>query len=91
MVAPVDDDKLTQELRLILDVQLSSKKNVWEMQADGSYEERPYDRDDESVRNSQETFIELASKRKTAAAKHRQSKLREKLLTYFHKRVINDS
>lgn len=91
VVAPVDDDKLTQELRLILDVQLSSKKNVWEMQQDGSYEERAYDEEDESIRNSQETFIELASKRKTAAAKHRQSKLREKLLTYFHKRVINDS
>jgi polyphosphate kinase len=91
VVAPVDDDKLTQELRLILDVQLSSKKHVWEMQQDGTYEERTYDRADESVRSSQQTFIELASKRKTAAAKHRQSKLREKLLTYFHKRVLDES
>ena len=91
VVAPVDDDKLTQELRLILDVQLSSKKHVWEMQQDGTYEERAYDREDEAARSSQETFVELASKRKTAAAKHRQSKLREKLLIYFHKRVLDES
>jgi polyphosphate kinase len=91
VVAPVDDDRLTQELRLIIDVQLSSKKNVWEMKPDGTYEERTYDREDETVMSSQETFIQLASKRKTAAAKHRQTKLREKLLTYFHKRVLNES
>ena len=91
VVAPVDDDKLTQELHLLLDVQLSSKKHVWEMRQDGTYTERSYDKEDESVMSSQETFIQLASKRKTAAAKHRQSKLREKLLTYFHKRVLNDN
>jgi hypothetical protein len=41
-------------------------------------------------KRQQETFIQLAQKRKTAAAKHRQSKLRAKLLTYFHKRVLNE-
>lgn len=90
VVAPVEDGRLTQELRLILDVQLSSKKNVWEMQQNGTYIERLYS-EDESLLSSQETFIELAQKRKTAAAKHRQSKLREKLLTYFHKRVLKDN
>ncbi len=91
VVAPVDDVKLRQELRLILDVQLSSKKHVWEMRPDGSYVERSSTPAADSVMSSQDTFIELAQKRKSAAAKHRQSRLREKLLTYFHKRVSNES
>ncbi|MGB5602216.1 MAG: RNA degradosome polyphosphate kinase, partial [Gammaproteobacteria bacterium] len=85
----VDDDRLRQELRLILDVQLSSKKHVWEMQQDGSYVQKTDTAAGEPARSSQETFVALAQKRKTAAAKHRQSKLRAKLLTYFHKRVLN--
>ncbi|MBT8128186.1 MAG: polyphosphate kinase 1 [Gammaproteobacteria bacterium] len=90
VVAPVDDERLRQELRLILDVQLSSKKDVWVMQQDGSYAPKPMPAGGEPERSSQETFIELAQKRKAAAAKHRQSKLRAKLLTYFHKRVLNE-
>ena len=90
VVAPVDDDKLRQELRLILDVQLSTKKHVWEMQPDGSYVQKADLSETEATLDSQETFIQLAQKRKTAAAKHRQSKLRAKLLTYFHKRVLNE-
>lgn len=91
VVAPVDDEKLRQELRLILDVQLSSKKHVWKMQPDGIYDQRVQVSETESAKSSQDTFIELASKRKTAAAKHRQSKLRAKLLTYFHKRVLDEN
>ena len=89
VVAPVEDVKLRQELRLMLDVQLSSKKHVWEMQADSSYIERSYSSTDTSL-SSQDTFIALAKKRKNAAAKHRQSRLREKLLTYFRKRVSDE-
>ena len=91
VVAPVEDDKLRQELRLTLDVQLSSKKHVWIMQPDGSYLPRVHGEGVESEMSSQDTFIELAQKRKTAAAKHRQSKLRAKLLTYFHKRVLDEN
>ncbi|MGD2052958.1 MAG: polyphosphate kinase 1 [Gammaproteobacteria bacterium] len=91
VVAPVDDVRLRQELRLIIDVQLSSKKQVWEMQPDGSYVQRAEVSETEAVKSSQETFVALAQKRKAAAAKHRQSKLRAKLLTYFHKRVLNES
>ncbi|UCB56151.1 MAG: polyphosphate kinase 1 [Thiotrichales bacterium] len=91
VVAPVEDEKLRQELRLILDVQLSSKKQSWQMRPDGSYVQRSYDSDSESAKSSQDIFIELAQKRKTAAAKHRQSKLRAKLLTYFHKRVVDET
>jgi hypothetical protein len=56
------------------------------MQADGSYTLRQ-ETSGKASASSQETFIELAQKRKTAAAKHRQSKLRKKLLIHFHKRV----
>jgi polyphosphate kinase len=86
VVAPVEDAKLRQELRLILDAQLSSRKNVWEMQADGNYLERQGLEGKES-KSSQETFIALAQKRKAAANRHKQAKLREKLLIYFHKRL----
>jgi len=90
VVAPVDDERLRQELRLILDVQLSSKKDVWVMQQDGSYAPKPMPAGGEPEKSSQDTFIALAQKRKAAAAKHRQSKLRARLLTYFHKRVLNE-
>jgi len=90
VVTPVEDVKLRQELRLMLDVQLSSKKHVWRMQPDGSYIERSSALDIESIMSSQDTFIALAQKRKNAAAKHRQSRLREKLLTYFRKRVSDE-
>jgi polyphosphate kinase len=86
VVAPVEDAKLQQELRLILDAQLSSRKGVWEMQPDGSYLERQ-DVEGKESKSSQEIFIALAQKRKAAATKHKQAKLREKLLIYFHKRL----
>lgn len=88
VVAPVENAKLVQELRLILDVQLSSRKNVWEMGPDGKYVELEAGSQGDS-RSSQETFIALAQKRKAAAAKHRQSHLRKKLLMHFHKRLKN--
>jgi polyphosphate kinase len=86
VVTPVEDSKLRQELRLIIDVQLSSRKNVWEMQPDGSYIERRDDSGKKSL-GSQETFIELAQKRMAAASKHQQARLRKKLLDHFHNRV----
>jgi polyphosphate kinase len=90
VIAPVEEPRLRQELRLILDAQLSSRKNVWEMQADGSYVElqSPDGRD---MKDSQEIFIDLAQKRMTAALKHRQAKLRKKLLNHFHKRLRSNN
>ena len=86
VVAPVEDAKLRQELRLIIDVQLSSRKHVWEMQPDGSYIERKDSSSKKSL-SPQETFIQLAQKRMAAASKHRQAKLRKKLLNHFHNRL----
>jgi polyphosphate kinase len=86
VVTPVEDPKLWQELRLIIDVQLSSRKNVWEMQSDGSYIERK-ETSGKKTLSSQETFIQLAQKRMAAASKHQQAKLRQKLLDHFHNRL----
>ena len=90
VVTPVEEPKLRQELRLILDAQLSSRKNVWEMQSDGSYAEIEATGSKDS-KDSQEIFIDLAQKRMTAAPKHRQGKLRKKLLNHFHKRLRNNT
>ena len=86
VVTPVEDPKLRQELRLIIDVQLSGRKDVWDMQTDGSYIERKDTTGKKSL-SPQETLIELAQKRMTAASKHQQAKLRMKLLHHFHKRL----
>jgi len=86
VVAPVEDSRLRQELRLIIDVQLSNMRNVWEMRSDGSYTELR-DTTGKHPLDSQETFIELAQKRKQAASKHQQARLRKKLLHHFHKRL----
>lgn len=86
VIAPVENLKLRQELRLILDVQLSSKNCVWEMQSDGSYIKLESGTDKITL-SSQETFIELARKRLAAATRHRQNKLRTKLLSHYHNRL----
>jgi polyphosphate kinase len=87
VVAPVEDPDLRQELRLSLDVQLSDQRSVWDMQPDGSYIQRqPADGNASAARGCQETLITLADKRLTAAAKHKQKKVRNRLLRHFHKR-----
>ena len=90
VITPVEEPGLRQELRLILDAQLSSRKNVWEMQADGSYVEVQAS-GGRGTKDTQEIFIDLAQKRMTAAAKHRQAKLRKKLLNHFHKRLRSNN
>jgi len=86
VVTPVEDPKLRQELRLIIDVQLTNRKYAWEMQQDGSYIEHKETSGEASL-SSQETFIEQAEKRVQAAAKHGRTKLRKQLLKYFHNRI----
>lgn len=90
VITPVEEPRLRQELRLILDAQLSSRKNVWEMQADGSYVEIK-ETGGKDAKDSQQIFIDLAQKRMAAAAKHRQSKLRKKLLNHFHRRLRSNN
>jgi len=90
VVAPVDDPDLRQELRLILDVQLGDQRSAWDMQSDGTYLQRRPAQGKES-RGCQEMLVELANDRITAAAKHKQKKVRRKLVDHFRRRVQHTS
>ncbi len=82
VLAPVEDKDLREDLRLILDVQLADQRSVWDMHADGSYEKRTPP-DGKESRNCQEVLIGLANTRLAAATKHRQKRVRRKLLNRF--------
>jgi polyphosphate kinase len=90
VLVPVEAPALRQELRLILDVQLSDKHNAWDMQSDGTYIRRTPPEDDKSI-NCQETLIGVAERRLEAAKKHREKRMREKLMTHFKHRLKNHS
>ncbi|MCG8486497.1 MAG: polyphosphate kinase 1, partial [Chromatiales bacterium] len=80
VLVPVEAPALRQELRLMLDVQLGDKHNAWDMQSDGTYIRRTPAEDDKSL-NCQETLIGVAERRLEAAKKHREKRMREKLMT----------
>ena len=86
VVAPVEDIDLRQELRLILDVQLSDRRSAWEMQPDGSYIQRQ-PAAGQDARSCQELLVGLATKRLAAAAKHKQKKVRRRLVSHFQRRL----
>ena len=62
VVTPVEDPKLRNELRAILDTQLNDQRSAWDMQPDGSYIQRQPASDDQ-VTGSQELLIQAAEKR----------------------------
>ncbi|MBV2092527.1 MAG: polyphosphate kinase 1, partial [Candidatus Thiodiazotropha sp. (ex Ctena orbiculata)] len=82
VLVPVEAPALRQELRLMLDVQLGDKHNAWDMQSDGTYIRRTPAEEDKSL-NCQETLIGVAERRLEAAKKHREKRMREKLMTHF--------
>ncbi|WP_043750099.1 polyphosphate kinase 1 [Imhoffiella purpurea] len=83
--APVENPELRQELRLILDVQFADTRSAWDMDANGDYTQRTPE--DESKRGAQETLIGVAEKRLAAAAKHKEKKIRSRLLSHFQWRL----
>ncbi|AFL75435.1 polyphosphate kinase 1 [Thiocystis violascens] len=83
--APVENPELRQELRLILDVQFADTRSAWDMDADGNYTQRTPE--DDSTKGAQETLIGVAEKRLAAAAKHKEKKVRSKLLSHFQWRL----
>lgn len=84
--APVEDPELRQEVRLILDVQLADQRSAWDMQPDGNYvQRRPAD--DATAKGAQETLIGVAEKRLAAASKHKEKKIRSRLLNHFQRRL----
>jgi polyphosphate kinase len=90
VLVPVEAPALRQELRLMLDVQLGDKHNAWDMQSDGTYIRRTPAEEDKSL-NCQETLIGVAERRLEAAKKHREKRMREKLMTHFKHRLKNHS
>jgi polyphosphate kinase len=83
--APVEDPEMRQELRLILDVQLADQRSAWAMQPDGTYvQRRP---PDETSKGAQETLIGVAERRLAAASKHKEKKIRSRLLNHFQRRL----
>ena len=83
--APVESPELRQELRLILDVQFADTRSAWDMDAEGNYTQRTPT--DDSTKGAQETLIGVAEKRLAAAAKHKEKKVRSKLLSHFQWRL----
>lgn len=86
VLAPVEDPELRQELRLILDVQLSDQRTAWELLPDGQYRQRQ-SLNGEKATGCQETLIGVAEKRLAAAASHREKKMRARLVQHFHRRA----
>ena len=86
VLAPVEDAESRQDLRLLLDAQLSDRRSGWDMQSDGTYLQRqPVDGTDR--RGCQQVLISVAETRLAAAAKDKQSKVRKKLVNRFRKRL----
>jgi polyphosphate kinase len=88
VLTPVETPALRQELRLILDVQLGDKHAAWDMQPDGNYQRRIPSEEEKSL-NCQETLIGVAERRLQAAKKHKEQRMREKLMYHFKHRLKN--
>ena len=78
VVTPVEDPELRQDLRVILNVQLNDHRSAWQMQSDGSYIQRTPQTS--NTKSSQQTLVDIASQRLKAAVKHKQNKVRNKIL-----------
>lgn len=59
-VTPIEDPKLTETLKEILDIALADNRQAWELQPDGQYIQR-HPADGEPKRNSQIIFMDRAS------------------------------
>lgn len=83
--APVENPELRQELRLILDVQFADKRSAWDMDSEGHYTQRVPT--EENAKGAQETLIGVAERRLAAAGKHKEKKIRSRLLSHFQRRL----
>ncbi len=75
VVFPVEDPKLCEELRFILDAQLSDTRAAWDMRADGTYVQRVPGKEGKGA-SSQQVMIERAEKRLREATKLRKRPVR---------------
>ena len=75
VVAPVESETLRKDLRNLLDVQLSDRRNAWEMQSDGTYVQRQ-PANPEEEKGCQERLIEFAQQRFKQAKRYQQGRTR---------------
>ena len=75
------------ELRLLLDTQLSDPRCAWEMQPDGSYVQRTPVPDGEVAKGSQESFISSYDKRRKRIHKLKRRKPQGMRRRNIHLRV----
>jgi polyphosphate kinase len=68
---PIDDPRLQQELRHILDTELSDQRGAWDMQSDGSYVQRT----GMGAKHSQQQLIERTERRLKEATRLRRRKV----------------
>ena len=76
VLTPVEEPELQAELQLVLDTQLSDRRNVWDMESGGTYKKRKPARGTRITKGCQDILIELAEKRDTEANRLRKRKLR---------------
>jgi polyphosphate kinase len=74
-VVPVEDPRLQQDLRFVLDTQLADSRSGWEMQPDGTYRQRVPGRG-RKARSSQELLALRAEKRLKEATRRRKRRAR---------------
>ncbi len=89
VVAPVEDETIREELRLMLNVQLADRRSAWDMDGNGMYTQRQ-PRDDSQSEGAQDTLIAVAEKRYEAVASREQKKVRKKLFKQFRKRLKSE-
>jgi len=75
VVVPVETPELQGKLRQILDVQLTNRRSVWDMQADGRYKQR-FPAEGEDSRGAQDILIGLAEERQKIAQRLKKRKQR---------------
>jgi polyphosphate kinase len=75
ILAPVEDPELQDELRLSIDAQLDDRRSAWDMRADGSYEQRRPEGEDDR-RSSQAVMIRWVEARHREATRLKRRKPR---------------
>jgi len=74
VLCPIEDPRLQQELRFILDTQFSDQRGAWDMQSDGSYVQRT----GLNAKHGQQQMIERTERRLKEATRLRRRKVQNK-------------
>jgi polyphosphate kinase len=76
LMVPIEDPALREQLRAILDTQLGDQRSAWEMQSDGTYQQRQPGSEAAKgeKKPSQQQLIELAERRFKLATRLRKRK-----------------